>query len=385
MRRCGGNVAGLAEIGGRKRMLFGSVIALILLPMAIALAEILSSVYYGLRGEYDHSLRIVPEYGSPYVYTTVHTSSGRINNFGMRRTEDIAEVPEGETVRMLSYGDSIGFGHSVGDEEHFPYLLEKFLNERGPRRYEVLNMARGCSPSLYALHLKLDIVRFKPQIVVVEVEMSNDVSDEALITYSGLDRHNLPRSVNGSRYLMTWSSKLMSTLPLGGPLLERSIIYNVLIRTYGNFRDVFEPNPVFSRASDEYYYHIGYDKYYLTKERLSGAFDRMFDTIRAMRIFCEERGVEFLLMIMPSRFVYSAGRYRSGSVRMIERAEAKARQLHIPCISLRQAFQENGGADLFIDIVHPKAEGYRVVADELYKYFTSSPESQLSNICSHGL
>jgi len=139
------------------------------------------------------------KYKSPFLYKykasaiayPVDTAT-KINNFSMRRTEDISEVPEENITRILSYGDSIGLGVWMNDGQDYATFLEKLLNQDSSHRYEVLNTARGCCPSIYALHLKSDIMQFKPQIVIMEIELSNDLTDEVLVHYKGKDEFGLP-------------------------------------------------------------------------------------------------------------------------------------------------------------------------------------------------
>lgn len=301
--------------------------------------------------------------GSPGVTESV-------NNLSMRRTTDVSETPPDGTVRVLSYGDSIGFGYEVNDEEAYPQVLERMLNENGPRRFEILNMFRGHSPSTYAVHLKRDLPRLKPRAVLMEIELTNDLSDEALCRYGGVDARGLPARITRARYWPGWIS--FPPIPRDANLWERSnlrIAWQILQRRFAYVRERFWPNPVFSDRADTTYYNVGFDRPEITDKKLAAAFDRMFGVLRAQQKLCEDSGAEFLLVIMPSKFMFYENRYRAGSIRLVERAEEEARRRGIPYISLSQDMRDNGGAELYRDGIHPTPRGYEVIARRLYAYF----------------
>jgi lysophospholipase L1-like esterase len=63
-----------------------------------------------------------------------------INSLGFRGREFSEKKPEG-VFRIICLGDSSTFGWSVGEDETYPYHLERFLNEKYPLlRFEVLNL-----------------------------------------------------------------------------------------------------------------------------------------------------------------------------------------------------------------------------------------------------
>lgn len=61
-----------------------------------------------------------------------------INKLGLRNRE-IDTVKDRETKRIIILGDSFTFGHAVKNEGLFTTQLEKFLNETGSTKYEIIN------------------------------------------------------------------------------------------------------------------------------------------------------------------------------------------------------------------------------------------------------
>jgi hypothetical protein len=98
----------------------------------------------------------------------------RVNNAGFRRLEPTSETPPPDIVRVLSYGDSIGHGFGVEDGEQYTDQLETLLNiPRQNSRWEVLSTFRGSSPGIYSFHIRVDQPRFRPDWVMMEIEMQN--------------------------------------------------------------------------------------------------------------------------------------------------------------------------------------------------------------------
>ncbi len=58
------------------------------------------------------------------------------NSIGLRNAEI---APQGERLRVLCLGDSTTFGTGVGNDEAWPQVLGRLLDERAPGRFQVIN------------------------------------------------------------------------------------------------------------------------------------------------------------------------------------------------------------------------------------------------------
>lgn len=97
------------------------------------------------------------------------------NSFGMRNPEVPLEKPDG-TYRIAVLGDSYTFGWGVEQEQPFPRLLEKELNQSGAleQRIEVLNFGvPGYATFQEVAAFQEKGSKFKPDMVVVYF-ISND-------------------------------------------------------------------------------------------------------------------------------------------------------------------------------------------------------------------
>jgi hypothetical protein len=282
----------------------------------------------------------------------------------------------GDGRRMiLMYGDSIVSAYGLDWTQGFPHLVKGLLDERTGTSAWRVRTSRGYCPSTYAETLRADLDALAPEAVVVELEPSNDVSDEALLAWDGVDADGLPTRVIGGRYLTTWDgSTTMLTAASSDRWFEHTRVFTIFRRAFGSIAYRLKPNPAFGPSADTYYYNALFDRHWLTTQKLDEGFDRMFRAIENIRHVCEKRGVKFLLMILPSSHWFQSGdRFQAGERRLLERAEAEARARGIAVVSPTPELAAAGGERLFIDFCHPTAEGHRVIADVLERALAASP------------
>ncbi len=105
------------------------------------------------------------------------------NSLGLRSDREISfQVPE-NTKRILCLGDSYTFGFGVGNQETYPFYLEKKLNEESgsSHRYQVINagFANGVATDAQYLYLKEQGIKFSPDVVTLGFCIANDFLDMA--------------------------------------------------------------------------------------------------------------------------------------------------------------------------------------------------------------
>jgi hypothetical protein len=100
----------------------------------------------------------------------------KINNFGFRG-RDITIAKRPGVTRIMVIGDSFTFGVGAEENETIPFLLEKYLDERGAN-VEVINAGfGGYSPLLHYLKVKDEYLEFKPDLVLYLFDFS-DLADD---------------------------------------------------------------------------------------------------------------------------------------------------------------------------------------------------------------
>jgi hypothetical protein len=279
-----------------------------------------------------------------------------------------AAAPAHPGHALLSYGDSIGHAYQVDWNDGYPQVLERLLDRRDGDGSWAVRTSQGYSPSKYAARLRADLDASRTEAVIVEIELSNDVSDEALLSWQGRDADGLPTGVAGGRYLGAWDgAPNLVTAASSDRLWERTRMGAILRRGLGALLGKLSPNPVFADGADTYYYNLSFDRYLLTRDRLEQGWAQMFRALDAMNRLCKERHVRFLLMILPSSYWFEEGSpYHAGARRLVARAEADARALAIPMVSPATALSAAGGPKLFQDFCHPTADGHRTIAQALF-------------------
>ncbi len=231
----------------------------------------------------------------------------KTNRHGFRDEEDFGYQPDTQEVRILSLGDSIGFGLGIPAAEHYGKVLERGLSSGDEKvRFRVINAAgQGFSPSGYGVYLRREGLRFEPSLVIAEIELCNDVSDEALLYWdSSEEQPNLPRAVRGGRYVIGWDGNLLGTCALGPYAFEKTYTYTVLLRRVLNLLYRIDPTEPFHSTPGVTYYILGFERYLLDQERIEAGWDRLFRAIQGMQEVLAERDIPFLLLVLPSRFVF---------------------------------------------------------------------------------
>ena len=85
-----------------------------------------------------------------------------------------------------------------------------------------------------------------------------------------------------------------------------------------------------------------------------------------MHQLLEDRQIPFLIMILPSSYIYdNAGDQKRLASGLFEKAISMAEERRLPYLDLKEAIGKGGGARLFLDFVHLTEEGNRVVGEAL--------------------
>ncbi len=296
------------------------------------------------------------------------------NQYGFRDEEAFAQVPPPGEFRILSLGDSVGFGLAIEAADHYSKVAERRLNGLDPSRsYRVVNAGgQGYSPSSYYVYLREEGLQVEPGMVIVEIELCNDVPDEALLSWRGQNGEGFPDSIVGGRYLVGWDGNLLGTYSRGSHLFEKTYTYTIFVRRLLNFLYRSYPTePFYSVPGSTVYYTLGFDRFVLDEARIEAGWQRLFGALDAMHQLLKEQQIPFLLMILPSSYIYQnegdQKRFASG---LLKRAISTAEEKGLPYLTLTEALRQEGGEKLFMDFVHLTEEGNQVVGDALSEHLT---------------
>ena len=343
-------------------------------PVALCISE-LSIRYFNLKeiGEPRHDVvesSYMPAKLKANYQGSIMGLPFSTNTYGFRDETDFWRVPEKDEFRILSLGDSIGVGLGVKASAHYTKALENIFNQQGlSHRFRVINAGgKGYSPSSYYVYLKQEGVEFEPRMVMVQIELCNDITDEALLKWEVQEGNTeLPQAVRGGRYVVGWDGNLLGTYSLQPYFFEKTYTYTLLLKRILRLLYQWHPTEPFHSEPGVTYYRLDFEKFLLGKERLESGWTKMFGALEGTHRFLRERGISFLLLIFPSRYMFEdvSGEHRNFSRQLVERAVELAREKKLPYLDFTATMEDNGGAGLYFDFAHPTEEGNQIIADRL--------------------
>lgn len=333
--------------------------------------EFALTVKYQNMGKKDHF--ILPEYNSRYlaIYrpnTCIESMGGAcFNNLGFRRKSETIIEKKPTIKRYVIYGDSVTFGVSVPDGSDYPAQLENFLNQPGKSEYEILNAGgHGYTPTLHTFHFRKHAPLLNSDGVIFQIELANDVSDEALVETQGVDENGFPARLITARYVVGFNGEALTGIPLRGYFFEATKAYSDLSHRFGNILSEIFPNEIFSKDAPEAFYQQGFERVLLTRERLEKGHTQLFSSLNSLFQYTQKKSMKFLVLLMPSRFVFqSSSPHYAWAKGLLENAEKTLSAQGLPYLNVYKDLERAGGETLFFDFCHPTAEGYSVVAQTL--------------------
>jgi hypothetical protein len=268
-----------------------------------------------------------PEFAEPYVH--------HYNAQGWVETYDVAPAKPPGTWRIFYVGDSFTEG-CVPMDESVASRVEGHLNERlggSGIRFEVINTGTASySPLLYYILIRYFIQPYSPDVIVVNVDMTDPYDDwkyrETLITDAeGNPVAVPPRDLYSSPYVDTLRGAVRTGLfpRLSLFLAEKSHLYNLIRRIAGE-----APRTGPAEGGLE-----GDDAQLLVKRwgwcrhewdeatRKNVAFTA--DILRRIARYCKEHGIRLLLTAVPHYLQFE--REGSGRTRWSSRPHEEIRRI----------------------------------------------------------
>ncbi|MCR4324743.1 MAG: SGNH/GDSL hydrolase family protein [Candidatus Curtissbacteria bacterium] len=135
------------------------------------------------------------------AYTLEFRHKVDTNSQGIRGREISLEKPQ-NTYRILLLGDSMTFGWGVNEEETFAKVLENNLNTWSKEsnldtNFEVINagFTGGKTLDSYYVFLNEMGLKYKPDLVVLNLFPYNDVTDLLEMNWDEVDERGLPHKI----------------------------------------------------------------------------------------------------------------------------------------------------------------------------------------------
>lgn len=278
--------------------------------------------------------------------------SVRINSLGWRGPEPSVDKDAG-TYRVMFFGDSTVFGDGVREELSFASLTGRVLTEQEHREIEVVNAAvPGYSSTQCRIVFSDHVDRFGADAVVLAPKWSD------IIVRPWTDADLLRRFSSGGYQFDGWLRRGM----------RHSAAFSWLEARYEGSRGLPDDRMVafFSVVNTEV------DSLATGDCRVSVAQHRK--NLRSMCKHATAQGMDVVLVLLhcdTGMFVWPETRL-NGFRRNYEEA---ARDFDIPLVDVPRLFPDDPEAlaDLFIDGIHPTAEGHEIIAAEVVEAIRRSP------------
>jgi hypothetical protein len=214
-------------------LLVGTIIGLVLLELIVRIVEPRTmGVYVAFQDDPVLNHRLPPNTKGKLIRTDFETDF-HTNSLGLRDREFAIPKPP-KTFRILMLGDSFTAGEGVNVEQTFSKRLESVLNKHVAEgeRIEVVNAGVGSySPLLEFLYLRYDGLQLEPDLVILNMDLSDLYDDIQYSAYVQLDDHGVPIAVPPGRMTAAHSGiSLLSGMFAGVKdfLKEHTHLYNFI-------------------------------------------------------------------------------------------------------------------------------------------------------------
>ncbi len=296
----------------------------------------------------------------------------RVNSLGLRGQETTVEKPA-DTRRILMLGDSFTMGKGVEDDETFSVLVEAELSEQFAATdcgmLEVINGGTDSySPILSAIQLERDLIEFSPDLVVLNLDNSDLIQEQAYRQQAIRDENGrivaVPQAQD-SKYeqFLSWVTRNF--------YLTRIAMVHII-------RTMDHKTITVRRVVNEFGREVFAHTLEADKTDRTGQWRDIFESINRIKLLAEKQGAAFILTTYPWAHQVNDTDWIPGRYRLMEEGEKTNHatrdtireytdKLGMTLYEARPSFlkYQGGEAMYFKSDPHWTALGHRVMAQGL--------------------
>ena len=300
-----------------------------------------------------------------------------VNSQGFVSTREIPFAKEAGELRIITLGESSTVGNGNVDEQTYPRILERLLQEKFPgQKISVINGAAGGYSTRESLgYLQARLIYYRPDIVIV----MHGWNDMYYFTKTDEELSQWRKDFN---LQAMWNPKV--GLKLKDPM-PRDLQYLSWSQLYLHLRDYVRKKSGTSGANtvEKRYEGVEVDKegkpVLVLKPLNSRAFNTYRDNLEEMRMLCGKNGIKVYSILQPTLFTKVGQRVNERLQRSIETSmafHAFGYQEHLDAFQKiyqlnREVFGDefiidatsmNGREELFFDHIHQSPLGTDMLA-----------------------
>jgi len=303
-----------ASRGSGKQLLGNLLLALFVFACAFAVAE------FAVRLLYKNKTVLFPRYHTDYRYGNYtirgirpnvefwHTSVDGAwkfvtNSRGFRSTREFTYAKPPNTLRVLSLGDSHTQGYEVHQDLTFSAVLERYLKYHKINAEAINTGVSGFSTAEELVLLENEGVKYNPDVVVLGF-FANDFEDNLKAGLFSLDAQNRLVEQKHEHVPGVGIQNFIYAIPGVPWLSENSYFYSLLFNNVWNYfkqlltesarkQAASKGEATTATAAFEYAMPSGAP---VSESQIALA----AALIERMHKFCEERGIRFILVDIPT-------------------------------------------------------------------------------------